>query len=67
MPSRLRTPTCSIRPDPMTTAQPRKKPAMNNNPFKPIPQRPERYDETWERRRDPIAYQAVREMARRGY
>ena len=45
---------------------PRKQPAMNN-PFKPIPQRPERYDETWERRRDPIAYQAVREVTRRGY
>ena len=47
---------------------PRKQPAMiHNNPFKPIPQRPERYDETWERRRDPIAYQAVREVTRRGY
>lgn len=40
---------------------------MNNNPWKPIPQRPERYDETWERRRDPIAYQAIREVTRRGY
>lgn len=47
---------------------PRKQPTMiHNNPFKPIPQRPERYDETWERRRDPIAYQAVREATRRGY
>ena len=45
---------------------PRKKPAMNN-PFKPIPQRPERYDETWERRRDPIAYQAVQKVTRLGY
>lgn len=38
-----------------------------NNPWKPIPARPERYDETWERRRDPIAYTAVKEMDRRGY
>ena len=45
---------------------PRKQHAMNN-PYKPIPQRAERYDETWERRRDPIAYQAVREVTRRGY
>ena len=50
----------------MTTTQPRKQPAMNN-PYKPIPQRAERYDETWQRRRDPIAYQAVREVTRRGY
>ena len=46
---------------------PRKKPAMNNNPFKPIPQRPERHDPTWERRRDPIAYQAVQKVTRLGY
>ena len=51
----------------MTTIQPRKQPAMNNNPFKPIPRRAERHDETWERRRDPIAYRAVQEMTRRGY
>ena len=50
----------------MTTDQPRKQPDMNN-PWKPIPRRPERVDEVWERRRDPIAYQAVREMTRRGY
>lgn len=53
--------------DPMPAPNtPRKQPTMNN-PYKPIPQRPERYDETWERRRDPIAYQAVREVTRRGY
>ena len=49
---------------------PRKKPAMNprpRNPFVPEYQRPERHDPTWERRRDPIAYQAVREVTRRGY
>ena len=45
---------------------PRKQPAMNN-PYKPIPQRPERWDETWERRRDPIAYQAVQKVTRLGY
>ena len=49
---------------------PRKQPAMNarpRNPFVPEYQRPERWDETWQRRRDPIAYQAVREVTRRGY
>lgn len=46
---------------------PGKKPTMNNNPYMPTPRRPERWDETWQRRRDPIAYQAVREMTRRGY
>lgn len=38
-----------------------------NNPFMPIPQRPERHDETWQRRRDPVAYMAVKEVTRRGY
>ena len=54
---------------PTITPSFRKHPPMyhSNNPFKPVPQRPERYDETWERRRDPIAYQAVREVTRRGY
>ena len=54
----------------MTTTQPRKKPTMTprpRNPFVPEYQRPERYDETWERRRDPVAYQAVRKVTRRGY
>ena len=54
--------------DPMPAPNPpRKQPAMNNNPWKQIPQRPERHDPTWERRRDPIAYQAIREVTRRGY
>lgn len=39
----------------------------NNNPFKPVPRRPERNDETWARRNDPVAYEAVREVTRRGY
>lgn len=30
----------------------RKKPAMNN-PYMPVPQRPERIDRTWENRNDP--------------
>lgn len=47
---------------------PRKKPAMiHNNPFMPAPQRPERWDATWQRRRDPIAYAAVEKVSRRGY
>ena len=46
---------------------PRKQPAMNNNPFKPIPQRPERWDETWQRRRDPIGFRAIEKVSRRGY
>lgn len=51
---------------PATT--PRKKPTMrNNNPFMPEYQRPERNDETWQRRRDPVAYVAVQRVARRGY
>ena len=41
--------------------------ARPRNPFVPEYQRPERWDETWQRRRDPIAYQAVREATRRGY
>ena len=54
----------------MTTTQPRKQPAMTprpRNPFVPEYQRPERYDETWERRRDPIGFRAVQEATRRGY
>lgn len=53
----------------MTTTQPRKKPTMRtaNNPFQPEYQRPERWDEVWERRRDPVAFQAVQEVTRRGY
>lgn len=49
---------------------PRKKTAMNarpRNPYVPVQPRAERWDETWQRRRDPIAYQAVKEMTRRGY
>ena len=47
-----------------------KRPAMHprpRNPFVPEYRRPERHDEVWERRRDPIAYAAVQEMTRRGY
>lgn len=39
----------------------------NNNPFMPEYQRPERNDETWQRRRDPVAYVAVQRVTRRGY
>ena len=49
---------------------PRKQPAMNprpRNPFVPEYQRPERWDETWQRRRDPVAFRAVEEVSRRGY
>ena len=55
--------------DPMPAPNPpRKKPAMiHNNPFMPAPQRPERWDATWQRRRDPIAYAAVEKVSRRGY
>lgn len=53
--------------DPMPAPNtPRKQPTMNNNPFKPIPQRPERWDAAWQRRRDPIAYAAVEKVSRRG-
>ena len=45
----------------------RKQPTMSNNPFKPIPQRPERWDETWQRRRDPIGFRAIEKVSRRGY
>ena len=45
----------------------RKKHTMSNNPFKPIPQRPERWDETWQRRRDPIGFRAIEKVSRRGY
>lgn len=44
----------------------RKKPTMRN-PFETPRQRPERYDETWHRRNDPVAHQAVQEVTRRGY
>lgn len=40
---------------------------IHNNPFKPVPQRAERWDEVWQRRRDPIAYQAVQKVTRLGY
>ena len=45
---------------------PRKQPAMNN-PYKPIQQRPERWDETWQRRRDLIGFRAIEKVSRRGY
>lgn len=42
-----------------------------NNPFQPIPQRPARNDDTWERRNDPtfrevILRDALRQVRRRG-
>ena len=49
------------------SANNRKPSTMNNNPFKPIPQRPERWDETWQRRRDPIGFRAIEKVSRRGY
>ncbi len=54
---------------PAITPSFRKYPAMynSNNPFKPVPQRPERIDETWRRRADPVAHEAVQEVSRRGY
>ena len=67
MTSKASTPTCSTRSDPMTN---NKRPTMTprpRNPFVPEYQRPERYDETWERRRDPIGFRAVQEATRRGY
>ena len=42
-------------------------PDRPRNPFVPEYQRPERHDPTWERRRDPIAYQAVQKVTRLGY
>lgn len=47
-----------------------KRPAMNprpRNPFVPEYQRPERWDETWQRRRDPIGFRAIEKVSRRGY
>ena len=44
--------------DPMPAPNtPRKQPTMNN-PWKPIPQRPERHDPVRDRNRDPVFYAA---------
>jgi len=45
---------------PAITPSFRKHPAMynSNNPFKPVPQRPERIDPKRDRERDPIFYEA---------